>query len=115
TSSKYNVKGAPPMSEIDGVDLVTEGVVTIDKVLKYAKDYVSRDESYTEWSVQHDASALISRILFEEATDINFFVGRAVNPAHQDVSINFNVKMSLVEELSQCLRKMGKSVKVSYF
>ena len=103
------------MSEIDGVDLVTEGVVTIDKVLKYAKDYVSRDESYTEWSVQHDASALISRILFEEATDINFFVGRAVNPAHQDVSINFNVKMSLVEELSQCLRKMGKSVKVSYF
>ena len=106
TSSKYNVKGAPPMSEI---------VVTIDKVLKYAKDYVSRDESYIEWSVQHDASALISRILFEEATDINFFVGRAVNPAHQDVSINFNVKMSLVEELSQCLRKMGKSVKVSYF
>ena len=115
TSSKYNVKGAPPMSEIDGVDLVTEGVVTIDKVLKYAKDYISRDESYIEWSVQHDASALISRILFEEATDINFFVGRAVNPAHQDVSINFNVKMSLVEELSQCLRKMGKSVKVSYF
>ena len=115
TSTKYNVKGAPPMSEIDGVDLVTEGVVTIDKVLKYAKDYVSRDESYIEWSVQHDASALISRILFEEATDINFFVGRAVNPAHQDVSINFNVKMSLVEELSQCLRKMGKSVKVSYF
>ena len=103
------------MSEIDGVDLVTEGVVTIDKVLKYAKDYVSRDESYTEWSVQHDASALISRILFEEATDINFFVGRAVNPAHQDVSNNFNVKMSLVEELSQCLRKMGKSEKVSYF
>ena len=42
-------------------------------------------------------------------------MGRAVNPAHQDVSINFNVKMSLVEELSQCLRKMGKSVKVSYF
>lgn len=115
TSTKYNVKGAPPMSEIEGVDLVTEGVVTIDRVLKYAKDYVNRDESYIEWSVQHDASALISRTLFEEATDINFFVGRAVNPAHQDVSINFNVKMSLIEELSQCLRKMGKSVKVSYF
>lgn len=115
TSTKYNVTGAPPMSEIEGVDLVTEGVVTIDRVLKYAKDYVNRDESYIEWSVQHDASALISRTLFEEATDINFFVGRAVNPAHQDVSINFNVKMSLIEELSQCLRKMGKSVKVSYF
>lgn len=115
TSAKYNVKGAPPMSEIEGVDLVTEGVVTIDKVLKYAKDYVARDESYIEWSVQHDASALISRMLFEEATDVNFYVGRAVNPAHQDVSINFNVKMSLAEELCQCLRKMGKTVKISYF
>ena len=115
TSAKYNVKGTPPMSEIEGVDLVTEGVVTIDKVLKYAKDYVARDESYIEWSVQHDASALISRMLFEEATDVNFYVGRAVNPAHQDVSINFNVKMSLAEELCQCLRKMGKTVKISYF
>lgn len=115
TNSKYIVKGAPPMSEIEGVDLVTEGVVTIDKVLKYAKEYVGRDESYIEWSVQHDASALISRMLFEEATDINFYVGRAVNPAHQDVSINFNVKMSLAEELTSCLRKMGKNVKISYF
>ncbi len=114
-SKKYNVKGAPPMSEIEGVDLVTEGVVTIDKVLKYAKDYVARDEAYIEWSVQHDASALISRMLFEEATDVNFYVGRAVNPAHQDVSINFNVKMSLADELGQCLRKMGKTVKISYF
>ena len=115
TSAKYTVKGAPPMSEIEGVDLVTEGIVTIDKVLKYAKEYVGRDESYIEWSVQHDASALISRMLFEEATDINFYVGRAVNPAHQDVSINFNVKMSLAEELTSCLRKMGKNVKISYF
>jgi hypothetical protein len=112
---QHNIKGAPPMSEIEGVDLVTEGVVTIDKVLKYAKEYIGRDESYIEWSVQHDASALISRMLFEEATDINFFVGRAVNPAHQDVAINFNVKMSLAEELCSCLRKMGKNVKISYF
>ena len=54
---------------------------------------------------------------FEEATDINFYVGRAVNPAHQnpDLPINFNIKMNLVEELSECLRRMGKRIKVSYF
>ena len=57
------------------------------------------------------------RLLFEEATDINFFVGRAVNPAHQnpDLPINFNIKMNLVEELCKCLKSMGKRVKVSYF
>ena len=55
--------------------------------------------------------------LFEEATDINFYVGRAINPAHQnpDLPINFNIKMNLVEELSACLKKMGKRIKVSYF
>lgn len=60
---------------------------------------------------------LISRMLFEEATDVNFFVGRAVNPAHQDpnLPISFNIKMKLVEELSELLRKMGKRVKVMYF
>jgi hypothetical protein len=55
--------------------------------------------------------------LFEEATDINFFVGRAINPAHQnpDLPINFNIKMNLVKDLSSCLSKMGKRVKVIYF
>ena len=44
-------------------------------------------------------------------------VGRAVNPAHQnpDLPINFNIKMNLVEELSECLKKMGKRIKVIYF
>ena len=42
---------------------------------------------------------------------------QAVNPAHQnpDLPINFNIKMNLVKELSECLRKMGKHIKVSYF
>lgn len=37
---------------------------------------------------------LISRMLFEEATDVNFFVGRAVKPRHQDpnLPISFNTK-----------------------
>ena len=50
-------------------------------------------------------------MLFEEATDINFFVGRAINPAHQNpnLPINFNIKMRLVEELSECLKQMGKA------
>ena len=73
--------------------------------------------SYEEWNFKKNGAAMISRLLFEEATDINFYVGRAVNPAHQnpDLPINFNIKMNLVEELSTCLRGMGKRIKVSYF
>ena len=107
----------PPIAEIEGVDLVTEGVITINKVIEYAKDALGANELYGEWSVHRDGASLICRMLFEEATDINFYVGRAINPAHQnpDLPINFNIKMNLVKELTECLRQMGKKVKVSYF
>lgn len=107
----------PPIADLEGVDLVTEGVITINRVLSYAKDYLGANESYSKWGYQKDGASLIARLLFEEATDINFFVGRAVNPAHQnpDLPISFNIKIRLVEELAACLRQMGKRIKVSYF
>ena len=107
----------PPTAEIEGVDLVTEGVITVNRVVEYAKDFITENVNYEKWEMGRDGAALISRMLFEEATDINFFVGRAVNPAHQnpDLPINFNIKMNLVKELSDCLRQMGKRIKVSYF
>lgn len=107
----------PPTAEIEGVDLVTEGVITINKVLKYAQDYLENNESYTQWSYKKDGASQIARLLFEEATDINFYVGRAINPAHQNpnLPINFNIKMQLVGELADCLKAMGKRIKVSYF
>ena len=116
-SLRFEKSDVPPIAEIEGVDLVTEGVITVNKVLTYAKDYLQDNESYEHWSFKKDGASLICRLLFEEATDINFFVGRAVNPAHQnpDLPINFNIKMNLVKELSECLRQMGKRIKVSYF
>lgn len=117
TSLNFEASDVPPIAEIEGVDLVTEGVITINKVLSYAKDYLAGNESYEQWSYKRDGASLICRLLFEEATDINFFVGRAINPAHQnpDLPINFSIKMNLVEELSKCLKQMGKRIKVSYF
>ena len=94
-----------------------EGVITVNKVLSYAQDYLKDNETYSQWAYKQDGASQIARLLFEEATDINFFVGRAINPAHQnpDLPINFNIKMNLVAELSECLKKMGKRIKVSYF
>ena len=116
-SLNFEISDVPPIAEIEGVDLVTEGVITVNKVLEYAKDYLADNEYYEHWSFRHDGASQICRLLFEEATDINFYVGRAINPAHQnpDLPINFHIKMNLVDELSACLRKMGKKIKVSYF
>ena len=116
-SLNFESSDVPPIAEIEGVDLVTEGVITVNKVVEYAQDYLGENKHYEHWNFKKDGASLISRLLFEEATDINFYVGRAINPAHQnpDLPINFSIKMNLVEELSKCLKQMGKRIKVSYF
>ena len=113
----FEKSDVPPIAKLEGVDLVTEGVITMNKVIEYAKDYLGDNEMYEQWNYSRDGASLICQLLFEEATDINFYVGRAINPAHQnpDLPINFSIKMNLVEELSACLKKMGKRIKVSYF
>ena len=116
-SLSFDSSGVPPTATIEGVDLVTEGVITVGKVLEYAKDYLQENSLYGIWSAKKDGASQIARMLFEEATDISFYVGRAANPAHQDpdLPINFNIKMNLVQELSGALKDMGKRVVVSYF
>lgn len=107
----------PPIAKIEGIDLVTEGVVTMTKVLEYAGSYLNGSISISDLSMKKDGASRIAHMLFEEATDISFYVGRAVNPAHQNpaLPINFNVKMQLIDEASKKLKAMGKNISVSYF
>ncbi len=118
TSLDYHADPAiPPIAYIKGIDLVTEGVITISRVVEYARAYVSGSDFSAMWSTRKDGASLIAQMLFEYATDINFFVGRAITPAHQtpDLPITFGIKILLVKELASCLEQMGKQVKVSYF
>lgn len=107
----------PPVGHVKGIDLVTEGVITMSRVVQYAKEFLNNSDLQNMWSLQTDGASLIAQMLFEYATDINFFVGKAINPAHQnpDLPITFGIKIQIVHELTECLEKMGKQVKVSYF
>lgn len=105
----------PPTSVIEGVDLTTEGIITVDKILSYATDYVKDNRSFEQWCYKKDGASLAARLLFEDATDINMFIGHAANPAHNEMPINFNVKMQILKKLSKRLKEMGKRVKVLDF
>jgi hypothetical protein len=113
----YRDPEIPPTAKIGGVDLVTEGAVTIHRVLEYARDYTGDNDMYAQWNSGKDGASEIARLLFEEATDINLYAGRAVNPANQksDLPAEYGVKPRLIDELADCLKLMGKRVRVSYF
>ena len=117
TSLDYFDPEIPPICQIKGVDLTTEGVITLSKVLAYAEDFVDQAHLAPVWSTRRDGASLIARELFENATDVNFFVGRAINPAHQNpnLPITFAIKQQLITSLADCLRKMGKHIRLSYY
>jgi hypothetical protein len=59
---------------------VTEGVITLNKVVELAKDYLDKDKEYFNWCFRQDGASLLAKALFQDATDISFYVGCAVNP-----------------------------------
>lgn len=117
TTLDYFDKEVPPCAKIKGIDLTTEGVITMSRVLEYARDFIENKELSANWQFKKDGASLICQMLFEYATDINFFVGRAINPAHQnpDLPITIAVKLQIIDELSRILERMGKRVNINYF
>ena len=109
----------PPMAVIDGIDLVTEGVLTLGKCLKLLKKYVRGEfdaEFFDELDADNGASCL-ARLLIEECTELNLFVGTAVNNAHKESELNFDLSMrqNLVEQLVRTAEEMEKKVTVRYY
>lgn len=107
----------PPVAELEGADLVTEGVITVSRVVELARQYLEDGKTYEDWCDKQDAASRIARMLCVDATEIHFFVGCAVNPAHQNpnLPINFNIKMHLIKDLADVLSRTGKQVDVSYY
>lgn len=116
-SLDYENSDLPPLYHVDGVDLSTEAVVTISRVLEYADEYLEGRHLEASWEGRHDGASLIAHELFDVATDIDFFVGCAMNPAHQNpkLSLAFGAKFQLIDQLSKSLERMGKHVSVRYY
>ena len=109
----------PPTAEIEGIDLVTEGVLTLGGCLKLLKKYVNDEfdaEVFDELDADNGASRL-AKLLIEECTELNLFVGTAVNAAHQETELNFDLSMrqNLVDQLIRTAEAMGKTVKAVYY
>ena len=109
----------PPAAEIEGIDLVTEGVLTLGKCLKLLKKYANDEfdeEFFDELDADNGASRL-AKMLIEECTELNLFVGTSVNKAHKNSELSFDLsmRMNLVEQLIRIMEQIGRNVTVKYY
>ena len=107
-------KDIPPIGHIDGIDLTTEGVITLRRLLELAEKYNSTSDLSPKYYDKKDGASLLANLLFEKATKVNFLVGQSANIAHKGLPIDITMKLKLVEKLAENLRKMGKQVEIEY-
>lgn len=115
--ANFNIenKEVPPIGYIKGIDLVTEGVLTIKKatekleLIKVANDL--------KFIYEKDGASMLARMLYEDCTHVKMIIGRAINPAHQnpDFPNELSIKLYVLNELKQVLIELGKIVEVEFY
>jgi len=119
TSLEYHDPSVPPTAKIDGIDLVTEGVLTLSRTIDIIRCYASDKVRYKDLKILRgqDGAAKLAHILIENCTHLRMFIGRAMNPAHQNPNfpVNLSIKFKLLEELAELMRSLGKTVEQYYY
>ena len=119
TSLDYIDPNLPPIAHIEGVDLVTEGVLTLSKTLSLLKEYSKGeiDENFFMALDEKNGASMVAKVLIEDCTDLHLYVGKAINVAHQnpDLPFDLSIRMNLVQQIQDVVRNMGKGVAITYY
>lgn len=99
----------PPVSHMEGIDLVTEGILTITKVTRILKDYSSYSPG------KGPADRIVK--LLKQSDEIQFIIGTRINIAHQDPNLPMELEMrrTVIKRMSRLLEeKFLKEVSIRY-
>lgn len=112
---EYVDKNIPPIAHIKGINLVTEGVLTIRATIEMLNKI--KNSTDLNFLYEKNGAAKLARILFEDCTHLQMLIGRAINPAHQnpDFPEELSIKYKLLMDLQRTLENLGKVVEVKYY
>ncbi len=107
---EFTDKDLPPVSYMEGIDLITEGILTLSKVANILQDY---DYNYVPGK---GAADQIIRLI-NESDEIHFIIGTRINIAHQDpnLPIELEIRRTVVRKIAEILeKKLLKEVKMKF-
>lgn len=102
----------PPIGMLSGVDLVTEGILTLSKATEYIRQ-CHCDLGHLRFD--NNGAYLLAREILQ-ADAIHFLVGQSINEFYQNPLLpkNISIRRSLIEDLVTVLRRFQKEVSVEY-
>jgi len=109
-SFEFDDPDLPPVSFMEGIDLVTEGILTLGKVSRILKDYSQK------YKLGKGPADQIVRLLLE-SDEIHFIIGTRINIAHQDPSlpVELEIRRTVVKRIARTLEeKFLKEVRTRF-
>jgi hypothetical protein len=109
-SLEFEDNELPPLSYMEGIDLVTEGILTITKVTRILQDY---SPSY---ALENGPADRIVKLV-RQSDEIHFIIGTRVNIAHQDpnLPVELEIRRTVVKRMARLLEeKFLKEVTIKY-
>ncbi len=100
----------PPVSTMPGIDLVTEGILTITKVTRILKDY------HPAYELGNGPADRIIKMV-RESDEIEIIIGTRINIAHQDpnLPVDLEIRRTVVKRMARLLEeKFLKEVHIRY-
>lgn len=106
----------PPIGKIKGIDLVTEGVLTLSNAIDIIKLYISGELDNRQIESRKDGASLLADILINKCTHLKIVMGSAINPAHQNPNFpnELGIKWKITQHLIEVAENLGKQVDVEY-
>ncbi|MCG2658904.1 MAG: SpoIIE family protein phosphatase [Kiritimatiellae bacterium] len=99
----------PPMARLEGVNLVTEGILTLTRTSELLRSGAQKKTVM----FKTDGGASLVRLLLD-ADHVYFLVGQALNPAHQNPELpnRLGIRISVVRDIADELSKRGIEVTI---
>lgn len=109
-SFEFHDPGLPPVAYMTGIDLVTEGILTLSKVSEILKIYNNN------YMLGKGPADQIVRLL-KESDEIQFIIGTRINIAHQDpnLPVELEIRRTVVRRIAEILEsKFLKEVSMKF-
>lgn len=112
TSLDYPDPRVPPVAYLRGIDLTTEGILTLNRTYEILRSALDGEPLPNS----EDGATLMAKRLLN-AEDVLFLVGRGINPAQVNLEqlVHLAPRAHVVDKITKMLRRRGTEVEIRYY